>query len=57
MSVEEMATFERIEWKVDEVRAMLLEILTWKSEVEEIMNGMQTSPIMSAFTKMFGGSK
>ena len=46
-------TLELIDGKVDEIKAMLMEILTWKSEVEAAMENMKGGGLLSMFSNMF----
>jgi len=50
----EVSQLDRIEAKVDELRSFCLEILTWKTEVEEAMAAMQSGGIMSIVGGLFG---
>jgi hypothetical protein len=49
----EPVTLELLDAKVDEVKAMLLEILMWKSELTEAMGEMQNGGLLSVFSTMF----
>jgi len=43
-----------IEGKCDQIMAMLLEVLTWKTELEQSMADMQNGGGLLSMLKMFG---
>jgi hypothetical protein len=50
-------TLELLDGKVDEIKAMLLEVLMWKTELESAMSEMQGGGLLSVFSKMFGAKQ
>lgn len=50
----EEVTLETVNAKLDQCLAILLEIATWKTEVEEAMSAMQSGGMLGMIGKMFG---
>lgn len=46
-------TIELLDAKLDEIKAMLIEILEWKTEMEQTMNAVQSGGLLQAFSQMF----
>lgn len=50
-------TLQLLDGKIDEIKAMLLEVLMWKTELESAMSEMQGGGLLSVFSKMFGAKQ
>lgn len=52
----EPTTNEILDAKLDEIKAMLIEILEWKSEMEATLTAVSQGGLLSAFSKMFSNN-